>query len=66
MSKRAVIVGAGIAGLGAALRLRRAGWEPVVVEAADGRVGLLRHPQPGRARPVEPRPGGSAGRRRLV
>lgn len=37
MSKRAVIVGAGIAGLGAALRLRRAGWQPVVVERTPTR-----------------------------
>ncbi|WP_447007802.1 FAD-dependent monooxygenase [Saccharothrix isguenensis] len=37
MTKRAVIVGAGIAGLGAALRLRQAGWQPVVVERAPSR-----------------------------
>lgn len=37
MTKRAVIVGAGIAGLSAALRLRQAGWEPVVVERTPGR-----------------------------
>ncbi|MEV1117236.1 FAD-dependent oxidoreductase, partial [Actinosynnema sp. NPDC049800] len=37
MTRRAVIVGAGIAGLSAALRLRQAGWEPVVVERTPGR-----------------------------
>jgi 2-polyprenyl-6-methoxyphenol hydroxylase-like FAD-dependent oxidoreductase len=37
MTKRAVIVGAGIAGLGTALRLHRAGWEPVVVERTPAR-----------------------------
>jgi len=31
-SRNALIVGAGIAGLTAALRLRQAGWEPVVIE----------------------------------
>jgi 2-polyprenyl-6-methoxyphenol hydroxylase-like FAD-dependent oxidoreductase len=36
-SKRAVILGAGIAGLAAALRLRQTGWEPVVVERAPAR-----------------------------
>jgi 2-polyprenyl-6-methoxyphenol hydroxylase-like FAD-dependent oxidoreductase len=35
--RRAVIVGAGIAGLAAADRLRRIGWEPVVVERSDSR-----------------------------
>lgn len=35
--KRAIIVGAGIAGLAAALRLRQAGWEPVVLERAPAR-----------------------------
>ncbi|SDJ73121.1 FAD-dependent monooxygenase [Nonomuraea jiangxiensis] len=37
MVKRAVIVGAGIAGLAAALRLHRIGWEPVLVERAPAR-----------------------------
>ncbi|MFC4562475.1 FAD-dependent monooxygenase [Nocardiopsis mangrovi] len=32
-----MIVGAGIAGLAAALRLHRAGWEPIVVERAPAR-----------------------------
>jgi 2-polyprenyl-6-methoxyphenol hydroxylase-like FAD-dependent oxidoreductase len=36
-SKRAVILGAGIAGLAAAVRLRQIGWEPVVVERAPAR-----------------------------
>jgi 2-polyprenyl-6-methoxyphenol hydroxylase-like FAD-dependent oxidoreductase len=35
--KRAIIVGAGIAGLAAALRLQQVGWEPVVFERAPGR-----------------------------
>ncbi|WP_435109367.1 FAD-dependent monooxygenase [Nocardiopsis synnemataformans] len=35
--RRAVIVGAGIAGLAAALRLHRAGWETLVVERAPAR-----------------------------
>lgn len=35
--RRVVIVGAGIAGLAAALRLRRAGWDPLVVERAPHR-----------------------------
>ena len=35
--KRAVIVGAGIAGLATALRLARDGWAPLVVERAAGR-----------------------------
>ncbi|WP_324192913.1 FAD-dependent oxidoreductase [Nocardia transvalensis] len=35
--RRVVIAGAGIAGLSAALRLRRAGWEVLVVERAPGR-----------------------------
>ncbi|MPZ64819.1 MAG: NAD(P)-binding protein [Pseudonocardiaceae bacterium] len=35
--KRAVIIGAGIAGLAAAHRLREAGWEPIVVERAPAR-----------------------------
>jgi 2-polyprenyl-6-methoxyphenol hydroxylase-like FAD-dependent oxidoreductase len=35
--KRAVILGAGVAGLAVALRLRQVGWEPVVVERAPAR-----------------------------
>ncbi|TMR09681.1 monooxygenase [Nonomuraea turkmeniaca] len=37
MSSRAVIIGAGIAGLAAALRLHQIGWEPVVIEPAPAR-----------------------------
>jgi 2-polyprenyl-6-methoxyphenol hydroxylase-like FAD-dependent oxidoreductase len=37
MSKQAVIIGAGIAGLATALRLRQAGWTPLVVERAPAR-----------------------------
>ncbi|MGV9304268.1 FAD-dependent monooxygenase [Nonomuraea sp. NPDC003727] len=37
MAGKAVIVGAGIAGLAAALRLRQIGWEPLVVERAPAR-----------------------------
>ncbi|HEX6353124.1 FAD-dependent monooxygenase [Actinophytocola sp.] len=36
-TRRAVIVGAGIAGLAVALRLRQIGWEPIVVEKAPER-----------------------------
>ncbi|MDG4791123.1 FAD-dependent monooxygenase [Micromonospora sp. WMMD1102] len=36
---RAIIVGAGIAGQAAALRLRQAGWETLIVERAPGRRG---------------------------
>ncbi|NUW39433.1 FAD-dependent oxidoreductase [Nonomuraea rhodomycinica] len=36
-AKRVIIVGAGIAGLAAALRLSQAGWEPVVIERAPAR-----------------------------
>ncbi|SFB14000.1 2-polyprenyl-6-methoxyphenol hydroxylase [Amycolatopsis marina] len=36
-ARRAVVVGAGIAGLATALRLRRAGWDVLVVERAPGR-----------------------------
>ncbi|WP_043628474.1 FAD-dependent oxidoreductase [Nonomuraea candida] len=36
---RAIIIGAGIAGLAAALRLRQAGWETLVVERAPRRRG---------------------------
>jgi 2-polyprenyl-6-methoxyphenol hydroxylase-like FAD-dependent oxidoreductase len=35
--KRVLIAGAGIAGLAAALRLHRAGWEPVVIERSPAR-----------------------------
>lgn len=35
--RRAIVVGAGIAGLTAALRLRQIGWEPVIVERAPAR-----------------------------
>jgi 2-polyprenyl-6-methoxyphenol hydroxylase-like FAD-dependent oxidoreductase len=38
-TNRAVIVGAGIAGLATALRLEQAGWEPVVIERAPRRRG---------------------------
>jgi 2-polyprenyl-6-methoxyphenol hydroxylase-like FAD-dependent oxidoreductase len=45
--RTAVIVGAGIAGLSAALRLRQTGWEPVVIERAparrDGGFALVLH-----------------------
>lgn len=37
MGKKAVIIGAGIAGLATALRLRQAGWSPLVVERAPAR-----------------------------
>ncbi|MEV4174143.1 hypothetical protein [Nonomuraea sp. NPDC049709] len=37
MTRRAVIVGAGIAGRATALRLHRIGWEPVVIERAATR-----------------------------
>ncbi|MFI7702630.1 FAD-dependent monooxygenase [Nonomuraea sp. NPDC049480] len=37
MTSRAVIVGAGIAGLATALRLHQIGWEPVVIERASAR-----------------------------
>ncbi|TMR95061.1 FAD-dependent monooxygenase [Nonomuraea basaltis] len=36
-SRKAIIVGAGIAGLAAALRLRQIGWEPMVFERAPAR-----------------------------
>ncbi|MFJ2032231.1 FAD-dependent oxidoreductase [Streptosporangium sp. NPDC087985] len=36
-AKRAVIIGAGIAGLTAALRLRQTGWDPLVIERAPAR-----------------------------
>jgi 2-polyprenyl-6-methoxyphenol hydroxylase-like FAD-dependent oxidoreductase len=36
-TRRVVVVGAGIAGLATALRLRRSGWEVLVVERAPGR-----------------------------
>lgn len=34
---RAVVVGAGIAGLATALRLSQIGWESIVIERAQGR-----------------------------
>ncbi|NIH84000.1 FAD-dependent monooxygenase [Amycolatopsis granulosa] len=37
MTKRAIIVGGGIAGLATALRLHQIGWQPVVVERAPAR-----------------------------
>src|SRR3954468_13622797 len=40
MQKRALVVGLGIAGMSAAIGLRRAGWTPVIVErAAERRTG---------------------------
>ncbi|MFD7658422.1 FAD-dependent monooxygenase, partial [Actinosynnema sp. NPDC059797] len=36
-AKRCLVVGLGISGLATAIRLRQAGWEPVVVERAPGR-----------------------------
>ncbi|MFI6179876.1 FAD-dependent oxidoreductase [Nonomuraea sp. NPDC051191] len=36
-ARRVIVVGAGIAGLAAALRLRQAGWRPLVVERAPAR-----------------------------
>jgi 2-polyprenyl-6-methoxyphenol hydroxylase-like FAD-dependent oxidoreductase len=36
-TNRVIIVGAGIAGLAAALRLHQAGWQPVVIERAPAR-----------------------------
>lgn len=38
-TNRAIIIGAGIAGLAAALRLHQAGWQPVVIERAPGQRG---------------------------
>ncbi|MBB5958436.1 2-polyprenyl-6-methoxyphenol hydroxylase-like FAD-dependent oxidoreductase [Saccharothrix tamanrassetensis] len=35
--KRCLVVGLGISGLATAIRLRRIGWEPVIVERAPGR-----------------------------
>ncbi|GAA1657694.1 FAD-dependent monooxygenase [Actinoplanes couchii] len=39
MSKRALVVGAGITGVATAIRLRQIGWEPVMVERAAQRRG---------------------------
>ncbi|MEV5553972.1 FAD-dependent monooxygenase [Nonomuraea wenchangensis] len=40
MQKRALVVGLGIAGMSAAIGLRRAGWTPVIIErAAERRTG---------------------------
>lgn len=39
---RAVVVGAGVAGLATSVRLAAAGWEVTVLEAADGPGGKLR------------------------
>ncbi|HEU0167517.1 MAG TPA: NAD(P)/FAD-dependent oxidoreductase [Chloroflexota bacterium] len=39
---KAIVVGAGLAGLVAARTLRRAGWEVVVIEASDGIGGRVR------------------------
>ncbi|UBU18408.1 FAD-dependent monooxygenase [Nonomuraea gerenzanensis] len=47
MRKRALVAGLGIAGMAAAIGLRQAGWQPVIVERAAGRrtggyfVGLM-------------------------
>ncbi|MBO0839866.1 MAG: FAD-dependent monooxygenase [Sciscionella sp.] len=45
MRRRAIIVGAGVAGLSTALALRQAGWEPMVLERAPARRtgGYLLH-----------------------
>nr|WP_055504757.1 FAD-dependent monooxygenase [Nonomuraea pusilla] len=37
MARKAVIIGAGIAGLATALRLRQIGWEPMLIEQARAR-----------------------------
>jgi 2-polyprenyl-6-methoxyphenol hydroxylase-like FAD-dependent oxidoreductase len=37
MAKKAIIIGAGIAGLASALRLQQAGWTPLVIERAPER-----------------------------
>ncbi|MHB8620748.1 MAG: FAD-dependent oxidoreductase, partial [Chloroflexota bacterium] len=39
---KAIVVGAGLAGLVAARTLHRAGWEVVILEASDGPGGRLR------------------------
>ena len=37
MTQRALIVGLGIAGMASAIALKKAGWEPVIVERAPER-----------------------------
>ena len=37
MTQRALIVGLGIAGMASAMSLKKAGWEPVIVERAPER-----------------------------
>ncbi|MGM0576062.1 MAG: protoporphyrinogen/coproporphyrinogen oxidase [Myxococcota bacterium] len=41
-ARRAVVAGAGVSGLAAALDLRRRGWEVEILEASDGPGGLVR------------------------
>lgn len=50
--RRAIVAGAGVSGLAAALLLRRRGWEVEVREAADGPGGLVR-PVPFRGLPCD-------------
>ena len=42
MTQRALIVGLGIAGMASAMSLKKAGWEPVIVERAPERQLLHR------------------------